>query len=365
LAPGISAVQDIIAGAATAAFIWIAAFMALEGTKADFLVKPIQNAVTGFGTTVAKLPLYIPFLPYGNEKVGIGALAAGGGLAGGLQSTIDKEKSRYADIFGNKSLKNLTNLKETKNAKEAKPAIAKMIVDDNYKLSKESQAEIAEKLKKYNLTQGLVLPSRFKGNAGDFLKALELGQINPDEFREFLAKNKDYKVPMEDLKPTLQNADKAVQAAKANPKLPLEELNNATQKLDQARKELQEAEKISEISKINQLKPEVEKLTAEVSKLTKVRDNLANIALAPNYVSADNKIKDSNQLDSLKKAYEEAKNLLGETKAKESLIKKIQISLPNKGSTEVNTLADNIINNRLASSTPPAAPGAPPAPPSP
>jgi hypothetical protein len=63
LTSGMSTIQDLIAGLATAAFIWIAAFKAMSGTKADGFINPIKGAVEGFGKSLAKLPLYVPILP--------------------------------------------------------------------------------------------------------------------------------------------------------------------------------------------------------------------------------------------------------------------------------------------------------------
>ncbi len=73
---GPSSLQDLLAGLATAAFIWIAVFQAIgEGPWSKF-TNSIRTHVGGFATSLAKAPFYAPIIPVGGHMIGLANLAS-------------------------------------------------------------------------------------------------------------------------------------------------------------------------------------------------------------------------------------------------------------------------------------------------
>ncbi len=181
-----STLQDLIAGLACAAFVWIAAFKALSGTKAEPAVNWIKNAVGGVGRNLAKVPLYAPIIPTGKDgqKVSLHALAAGGGP---LQQYINKREREDAKIMGGDKEKAAVELNQANTAEKAKKAIANVILASNkFRVDEDTQKLIAEKLEKFpQLKQSFVVFDR-----GTFLTALKSGNVNQAQMEEFYNKNK-------------------------------------------------------------------------------------------------------------------------------------------------------------------------------
>ena len=214
-----STLQDLIAGFATAAFIWTAAFQAMKGTKADKFLPSIQNGVERFGKNLAKLPLYMPLIPTKAGKVGLAALGAGGGLGGGLERYMQDQQSNYAKQFGSDKDRALAALNEVHSQEEAKTKIAEALRTINYKPDKEVQAKIADLIVTHNLKDSLKVPqSAGVGvDRNKFIEELKAGKYTDKEkvFQE-LTKENSFVAPSPDISSAKDAAKDATTAAKAS-----------------------------------------------------------------------------------------------------------------------------------------------------
>lgn len=271
---GASTLQDLIAGIATAAFIWLAAFRALEKTKADFLVGPIKNAVQSFGTSVAKLPLYAPILPTSSGKVGLAAVPY---AMQGPQGWIDKQRTDLANKFGNKSEKATNELKGAKNADDAKTKMANLLnTAPGYSLDQGQQQALAKSLKDFRLLKEgkIILPPELKSKYGSdekFVEALEAGKVDSTDFKQFYEANRKagkFAPSNLDTKPTKEAATKAkAEAAKVTQ--PTTGLKAAQDQLATAEKELESAEKNKDDKAIDQAKTKLEDATKKLDQMAK------------------------------------------------------------------------------------------------
>jgi len=363
---GISTVQDLIAGMATAAFIWIAAFEAFKGTKATSFVDKIRNKVGDFGKTVAKIPLYAPILPGpGGSKVGLAALGAGGGLTAGLQQKFTDENTRYAKLFGGKDVVYKDALKEAKGAK-AGAAIGDLIVNTKVSVDKQSQANIAAKIKDTPELKGLKAP-KIGGFATmeEFRTALEKGdsRITEDVMQDFYKQNETLlKAPSLDKKAISGPAGKISAAGKAKVTAgDTSGLGQAVTDLDAALKELDGAKTPDQIKTARE---KVEAASKKVDGLTKAKDKITQaIDIKPTQINAaDGTFKVKADADRYKLAYGEALQSTGGdvTETRKMLIEKIKKSAP---TVDAEKVADSIINgtaNAPAGANPPVVAAAPP-----
>ncbi len=184
-----STIQEIIAGLATAAFIWIAAFEAMKGTMAEGITNTIKKTVEKAGLDVAKMPLYVPILPTkGGEKVGLAAVLPA--LAGANPATA-YNKERQAEIdkrFADKGTRLGKQLDEAKTQESAKKAVANTIIESNYKVSPELQTKMAATIEGQKLTAVLKQPSGY-GSMKEFVEALRGGKVSEEKMKEFYAAN--------------------------------------------------------------------------------------------------------------------------------------------------------------------------------
>lgn len=374
---GMSTVQDIIAGLATAAFIWIAAFMALEGTKADIIVNPIRDTVKGFGMSLAKLPLYAPILPVSGgkpgERVGLAALTSG---LSGPQQYINAQTSRYQTLFGDKSGANITALKGATTASQAKPLVGTAInealkVGDKPNL--ETSKAIAETLRKYKSNYNIVLPPGFKGTQEDFFKALEAGTVSREQYKEFMEKNQSFEPPASPNKDIRDKANKALEAGKStNAEYNAGELNTAIGKLEDVNNKLAAPDIAGKPAEMARLIADAKTTTASITKLTELRDNFAGVKLDTSIIK-DNKMTDKTKMGALK-AYTDTIAPVGspatvKDEAKNILIKKIKADMPSMPDLDASKLADSIMNGQTATPggpvPPPPVPVGPPIAPAP
>lgn len=277
---GISTIQDLIAGLATAGFIWIAAFKAMKGPQIDKVVSPIKGAVEGFGKNLAKLPLYAPILPVAPGKsVGLAALTSG---LSAPAAYIQKKQGEYAEMFGDKSAKTVNKLKGVKNEAEARKAISEAITSNSYRLDKEAQAEVAALIEKYKM-QNMKLPAGYT-DRNKFLADLKEGKVGEQAFKDFMKVNKEvgFIAPQLDTATSEANAKGAISKAggKVNPAdkkvsgTGMQDLDTATSELNQELAKLEEAKKNGDDAKVAQAKENVDRLVDRVKKLTDARDKV-------------------------------------------------------------------------------------------
>lgn len=312
-AGGTSTLQDLIAGLATAAFIWIAAFMALKGTKADFIVDAIQGQVRRFGTNLAKLPFYAPVIPTAKGKVGLAALTAGG-LGGGLEQYIQDQDRNIMEKFGSPSEKAKSTLNSINRTSDAKQKIAKALRDTNYHLNSESQAILAEKLDKY--FKDFTPPSTYgTGDAGrkQFLTDLKEGKVSAKDIELFYTANKDIKQAGGET--ALQEAEKAQKAVTSEEKRATPELAAAINNLEKAVKELK-ADKGND--------EKVKKVEEETRNVQEMRAAAQVVTQANNIIDGSGAISGTQATAGAKKVKEDYDKLPQVTKeaAKKALIEK-------------------------------------------
>lgn len=353
---GMSTVQEIMAGLATAAFIWIAAFKALEGTKADFLVQPIKGAVERFGKGVAKLPLYAPILPVGGEKVGLAAL---GSALAGPELLAQREQSRYAEIFGDKNTKLIKDLEQAKNQTEARSLIAQMILAKGHKLDKEMQEAIAKSLEKYNI-KDLSLPAGM--TMASLLKDLKEGTVNESQFKQIMDMNKGkLKAPEMDIKGTQEQADAAKKAAEKPPvrtNVKFEELETATKKLNDAQSGLQTAANNNNVTEVERKKGEIKAQIAVIQPIVAARDKIQTNKDYKTAFNADGTVKDTNVAKSIKDQYDDLAKVSKEPAKAQALLREKLEAEFGKG-PHIDTILNQITSGNFAGTPPAAQPPAP------
>jgi hypothetical protein len=212
-----STLQSIMAGLATAAFIWIAAFTAMKGTMADGVVNKIKGTVQGFGENIIKLPLYAPIIPTKQGKVGVGMLGAGLAGGGALGKFVREKQAEYESMAGNKGGYLANKLKESTTANEARENMGNLISGTpNYRVDAAGQKAIAEQLGKYQELMRMKAPGVAGLNTmAAFKEALANGKLKtPEEvetvMRAFMEKNKDVFTSVENQKTEAVSSAKEV-----------------------------------------------------------------------------------------------------------------------------------------------------------
>jgi len=372
---GMSTIQDLIAGLATAAFIWIAAFKALSGTKADAFINPIKGAVQGFGTSLAKLPLYAPILPVGGgKKVGVATL---GGILKGPEQYIRKRENADAISTGDKTKQAIGTLSAAKNSVDAKKAITEVIRSGQAEGDKEVQAKIAELINTHKVDMKNLNWPAAHNTQDKFLDALKSGDVKKDDLKSFVESNKQYGFTAAAFDPVpIQKAgEKALRDAGSGElkDAGTQELNNAALDLKGKLKELNTHKANGDDAKIISTMEEVNLATAEVAKLNKSYDVVKGIDPSQ-ILDASGMVKQGqgglagnakNQLDHLKPLEKEA--------AKKMLTEKVAEHLAGgRGRSPDSTQKENaekIVEEILdkgskAQGIPSATPPTPPTPPS-
>lgn len=374
---GASTLQDLIAGVATAAFIWLAAFRVLEKTKADFLVGPIKNAVQSFGTSVAKIPLYMPVLPTGSGKVGLAAVPF---AMQGPQGWIDKQRSELASKFGNKSEKAINELKGAKNADEAKTKMANLLNSaPGYSLDQSQQAALAKSIKDFRLLKDgkIILPADLKKKYGSdekFVEALEAGKVtDPNEFKQFYEANRQagkFAPSNLDTKPAKESAEKAKKEADKVQNKP-QALTAAQQSLDTAQKDLETAEKNKNDQQIEQAKTKLEDAAKKLDQMAKAAQEATKgftpLAGQATYAADGRLIEGSEVLKDARRRFNDAKSAgFNDDEAKKLIeegFKKSPGSNPANAATNVKIVAGELASAPAAgAATPPAGGPATPGP---
>lgn len=350
-----SSIQSIMAGLATAAFIWVAAFAAMENTKASgFVEKYIKNPVQEFGMNVAKLPLYAPIIPTGKagKSVGLaflGATAAGGG---GLKQFINKKDQEYAAMTGNREAAALKDLEGATTAKEAERKIATLIVESNHNVNEAGQQQIAAQIAKYpELKNSLVAPGGMTMAA--FLEALKKGEVKEGPMKEFMEKNKTRLVPTDEARETAQTqADQTVKkAATAAGGTAVGELTGQAKELDDANKALKNNK---DPNKTVELRRKVEDLTKRVDALAESRNTFDATATVQNIATSanpDGTIKDSTEAGKIKSAYDNLSNSLqtdaSKAEVRKSLVSRVKQALSTPQHQLDDAAAEKIVDNIL------------------
>lgn len=361
IASGVSSVQDIIAGLATAAFIWIGAFKALSGTKADPFIKPIQGAVQRMGTSVAKLPLYAPIIPTGKGgKVGLAALGAAGGL-NPVEKYIQSEQANIAKLTGDKSQQLATDLDKVKTKQDLNAFLGKMAGLDKAEYSR-IQSKLGEKLASdKNLLAQLDRAALSKAGYSSpeaFAQALKEGKVEKEKFDQFVV---DSKVPIDfNVKSDVDMANSRAGAAlngadKGTP------YAAAAKELQDAAKQLKEAKTQPEVDAAKRKLDEATKKLDELDK--KKTDFNAQIKVDPKLVNGSNQIPQADTAK-FKTQYDELAKVIGPVAARKALESALAAS--GVDGKKAGAVADNIIKgNGYAAPAGPGpggpGPGAPPA----
>ncbi len=352
-----SSLQSIMASLATAAFIWIAAFEAMKGTKASTFVDTyIKKPVQDFGMNVAKLPLYAPILPTGKgkDKVGLAFLTAGIAGGGGLGEMLRKKDQEYLAMSGNKEGAAAKALEGANSAKDAEKKIATLIVEANHSVLPENQKLMYAQFDKWKELKTMRPPGTPGMETMDkFLAALKEGKVTKEQMEAFYKANPTRLQPTDMARESaVAAADKAISAAgPAVGGTPVEKLGEAAKLLKTKKEALAKADTPE---KAASLRAEVEKLTQQVTALTALfndratKDNIKESRVGEGAATTIN----PTQAGYIKEAYDKATQGM-EQKDKdqvtESLIRRVQSSL------EVPTeQAKNIVNNIINPSANPA-----------
>lgn len=370
LTSGMSTIQDLIAGLATAGFIWVAAFKAMSGTKADAFINPIKGTMENFGKNLAKLPLYAPILPVAKDKkIGLAALTAG---FGGPGQYIQTQQGKISEMFQDKSGKTLNKLKGAKNEAEARKAISEAITSNNYRLDKDAQAEVAALIEKYKM-QNMKLPPGYT-DRNKFLSDLKEGKVGEQAFKDFMKANKEvgFVPPELDVGGTQDLGQKAINkaAGKKNPDKSvtgtgMKELDEATSNLNKKLSELEEAKKAGNDDQVRKIKQEIdEQILPKVTRLTEARDAVKPVNPA-NIIDKSGKVTTAGQKEAgkAKEAYDKA----GEKDAaRKMLVEKFAQHLAGPGQTvtpqhkaDAEKIVDDIIAKGSGATGLAAAPAAP------
>ena len=360
-----STLQEIMAGLATAAVVWMAAFWSMEGTKATPYVEKLKGYVENFGKGLAKLPLYAPILPIRTskgttEKVGLAFL-------GGAQTPMDKvfsqERDRYAKLNENKGEEYKGEIDKTRNKAELDRVMGKISTDRSaYEQTREALAAklAADNYKLARQYSGAYGAMRYK-SPEEFVKALkEDKNFDFEKFKTFTG-NADIK-PDFDNQALLDRYKAAVKPDYTRAPMQGTEIGKAAKELEKATKEL---DKVKTEDENKTARVEAEKAFKTLQELERKREFTLEIDL--NKISQDKKLP-QDMSEKIKNQYEELSPTFGQAEARNILIKK----LTGKGvqPAYATTLADNIISGVTAPAAQPGGnsrpgTGNPPPPPNP
>lgn len=360
-----STLQEIMAGLATAAVVWMAAFWSMEGTKATPYVEKLKGYVENFGKGLAKLPLYAPILPIRTskgttEKVGLAFL-------GGAQTPMDKvfsqERDRYAKLNENKGEEYKGEIDKTRNKAELDRVMGKISTDRSaYEQTREALAAklAADNYKLARQYSGAYGAMRYK-SPEEFVKALkEDKNFDFEKFKTFTG-NANIK-PDFDNQALLDRYKAAVKPDYTRGPMQNTGIGIAAKKLETATKAL---DKVKTEDENKTAKKNAEDAFKELQELERKREFTLEIDL--NKISRDKKLP-QDMSEKIKKQYEELLPTFGAAEARNILIKK----LTEKGvqPADATTLADNIIRRVTAPAAQPGGnsrpgTGNPPPPPNP
>ncbi|MBD3270728.1 hypothetical protein GF376_04330 [Candidatus Peregrinibacteria bacterium] len=221
----ISTLQDLIAGLATAAFIWMAVFDSLDKGRGANFVKGIGSTISGAATGLAKAPLYFPIIPVTTQKgekknVGVAAL---GTLAGVPQRWIQKQQGEYRELFG--ATPDIKEFSQQFNAAKNHQERLNLIRDN---------IDVYEPTDKIDKAEGTKLAQRIRQDRSDwarlldkeglryrsveaFAKALEEGRVEVRDFQQIKEKNPNaFAKPVDDyVKAHQEKSQKAANEAKS------------------------------------------------------------------------------------------------------------------------------------------------------
>ena len=350
-----STIQSIIAGIASAAFIWIAAFKAMKGTKAQPAIDFIKSKVQSFGVSVAKLPLYAPVLPTKGGAMGLAAL--GPAFGGGLEQWESKQQQDIQRRFGDKEGAFKESLSKANTKQEAQKIIAERIAEGRT-FSKEEKAAIAEAIEKKGI-EIKVFPQAYGiNNRKDLLSKLKEGTITDQALTELQNKNPETFALPEANKGESKNLVDAARAENRKGGVPLKPLEDKVKEMDARYTDLNNEK---DPVKIAQLKAQVDKLAAEVKELAAARNEFSGFE--PSTFVKDGQVTNRTQADSFRGAYQKLSTAMGDEKAaKEVLITRLAQKLNMKPDDQrITDLANSIISGSYNSAPAAPAAGNPPA----
>lgn len=226
LVNGVSSLQTMMAGLATAGFIWMASNLALKGTMADKAVGAIMGGVEGFGKELIKVPLNLPILPVkgpgGAGNVGLGGLAGALGSGGPLAKWNQDQQSEATRLLGGGKKEQYKNeLEKATTEAEVRKATANILLtakNADVEVEAETQKAIAKKFSEKQVKLASFTPPN--GTTMEkFMKDLEKGEVKKEKLKEFYDKNKEGALKgetatSESKADGLKQADNSVTAAK-------------------------------------------------------------------------------------------------------------------------------------------------------
>lgn len=365
-----STLQEIMAGLATAAVVWMAAFWSMEGTKATPFVEKLKGYVENFGKGLAKLPLYAPILPIKTgkgttEKVGLAFL-------GGSQTPMDKifsqERDRYAKLTENKGEQYKGEIDKARSKAELDKVLAKISTDKGS--FEQTREALAAKLSadNYKLAKNYETAWRKAGftSAEDFVKAIREGKdskgrtFNFEEFQTFAKEHAGIK-PDFDVSADL-NRFQGAAAGYKGAEFSNTEVGKAAKDLEAKAKVLSEAKSKEESDKA---KAEAEKAFRHLEDIKKKLTEFSNGLPSGVTPTPDNKLPE-NIGKEFNRRYQELVQDFGQAQAKKTLVEALQrAGISNI--TKANEVATTIIAGQFGPATAPAPtpPGPGPTPPTP
>lgn len=337
---GMSTVQGIIASAATAAFIWMGAFMAMEGTQADPFVKGIKGYFDKLGKDVARLPFYVPAFPTSKGgKTGLFALTAGANPAA---KYIEAQQRDFQNEHGDRAGKISGEIDKIKTKVELDVVMGKMNALDKIDFGT-TQKKLGEKLSadNYKLTKELSAAGLTAiGMSGkEFADKLKAGAITEDVYKKYMSAA-NIPTNLEDAKKEADSANGDAQRAINDKSFdPNSEYGKAAKELKEAADALKKATTKEEVDKATQkIRTAKAKMEAVEKQQTEYKAKIKIDSSTP--VSADNKIPQGKTND-YKILYDDFSKKMGPQKAREALIAAlIEQKVP---ANQANLVADNII----------------------
>ncbi len=286
---GMFTVQDIIAGAATAAFIWMGAFMAMEGTQAGPFVKGIKGYFDKLGKDTARVPFYVPWIPTAKGKTGLFALTTGANPAA---KYIESQQREFQEKHGDRVGKVSGEIEKVKTKAELEVVMGKVSSLDKVDFGS-AQKKLGEKLAadNYKLTKELNAAglTAIRMNGKEFADKLKAGAISEDVYKKYM-NAADIPVNLEDAKKEADSANRRardiVSGADADAN---SEYVKAAKKLKEAAQALKEAKTQKDVDaatkKIKDANAKLDKIEAEKTEFS------AKIKIDTDTpVSQDNKI---------------------------------------------------------------------------
>ncbi len=331
---GMSTIQDLMAGLATAAFIWMAVFEAMKGTKAQGAVDAIKGAVGGFGTSLAKMPLYAPILPVdGGGKKGLASLASSLNLpAQKIAEWQEKDRLDPKKEIVNK----LQKAASGNDLKAAQEAIAEAS-SGSHATNKEVQSAIADTLNRFK-SDVRNIPSKYNNDLKKFTDDLKAGNVAKEVLEKFVADNQ-MKISPAGATEALKEAQDVAHKASTSPNASNTILRDATKDLGAKIQALEKAKDSGDNSATTTAIKDVKEATTKVEKITAV---LGDLKVA-DIVKPDGKINDSIKAGKLKQSYDALPTDADKKPVREHLIQEFKKNL--KKANDAEALVDNILKD--------------------